>query len=78
MKEKKAKNLDKFYKLQKHETCSKKSACNNHLKKQETNGEGTIALSQMSSTFQLPIKKSGHHFCFFLKSFIAFFIYGSP
>lgn len=57
----------KFYELQKHEPCSKKLTCNNHLKKQETNGEGTIALSQMSSTFQLPLKKSGHHFCFFYR-----------
>jgi hypothetical protein len=60
---KKLKNLVKFYKLQKHEPSSKKLASNNHLKKQEANGEGTIALSQMSFTFQLPLKKSGHHFC---------------
>jgi hypothetical protein len=45
------------------------------FEKQEANGEGTITFSQMSSTFQLPLKKSGHHFCF--SSFIKLLLYTS-
>ncbi len=66
-KKKQLQNLVKFYKLKNMNHVQRNWHATIIWKSKKTNGEGTIALSQMSSIFQLPLKKSGHHFCFFYR-----------